>query len=123
MLPVGLRGVSMSDADRIRSVLSKPFVLPNGQVVKNRLLKSAMSETLGTGEGQPTEALLRLYRQWADGGIGLMVTGNVMVDRDAFAEPGNVCVEDDRSATRAGRCRGSSTPTPWPRAPCPGRQI
>jgi 2,4-dienoyl-CoA reductase-like NADH-dependent reductase (Old Yellow Enzyme family) len=86
----------MSDADRIRSVLSKPFVLPNGQVVKNRLLKSAMSETLGTGEGQPTEALLRLYRQWADGGIGLMVTGNVMVDRDAFAEPGNVCVEDDR---------------------------
>jgi 2,4-dienoyl-CoA reductase-like NADH-dependent reductase (Old Yellow Enzyme family) len=35
------------------AVLAQPFTLPNGVVVKNRLLKSAMSEALGTRDGAP----------------------------------------------------------------------
>jgi 2,4-dienoyl-CoA reductase-like NADH-dependent reductase (Old Yellow Enzyme family) len=71
-------------------------ILPCGQVVPNRLLKSAMSETLGTKDNRPTQRLVQLYRTWAEGGIGLSVTGNVMVDRGALGEPGNVVIEDDR---------------------------
>ncbi|TNE91647.1 MAG: NADH:flavin oxidoreductase/NADH oxidase family protein [Deltaproteobacteria bacterium] len=79
------------------STLATPFTLPaTGQVVPNRTLKSAMSETLGTATGAPTDALVELYGRWARGGIGLSVTGNVMVDFGARGEPGNVVVEDDR---------------------------
>jgi len=74
--------------------LAQPLTLPSGTVIKNRLFKSAMSETLGTPEGAATPELARLYGAWADGGIGLCVTGNVMIDRGALGEPGNVVIED-----------------------------
>jgi 2,4-dienoyl-CoA reductase-like NADH-dependent reductase (Old Yellow Enzyme family) len=78
------------------AVLQQVLTLPNGAVLKNRLVKSAMSEALGTRSGAPTPELTRLYQAWADGGIGLCVTGNVMIDRRAMGEPGNVAIEDDR---------------------------
>lgn len=78
------------------AVLSQPFTLRNGTVIKNRLLKSAMSEALGTRERAPTPELARLYGAWAEGGIGLCITGNVMIDRRALGEPGNVVIEDER---------------------------
>lgn len=77
-------------------ILASPFRLPGGQVVKNRLAKSAMSETLGTPVNRVSDELVTLYRRWSRGGIGLAMTGNVMVDRRALGEPGNVAVEDDR---------------------------
>jgi 2,4-dienoyl-CoA reductase-like NADH-dependent reductase (Old Yellow Enzyme family) len=79
-----------------QAVLAQSFTLPGGAVVKNRLFKSAMSEALGTRQGAATPELVRLYGAWADGGIGLCVTGNVMVDRRALGEPGNVVIEDER---------------------------
>lgn len=79
-----------------QAVLAQAFTLPNGAVIKNRLFKSAMSEALGTREGAATPELVRLYGAWADGGIGLCITGNVMVDRRALGEPGNVVIENDQ---------------------------
>lgn len=62
----------------------------------NRILKSAMSEVLAVqGEHLPTEAHNRVYARWAKGGTGIIVTGNVMIDRAALGEPGNVVLEDD----------------------------
>ncbi|MFM9054411.1 MAG: hypothetical protein ACKOQ5_06135, partial [Solirubrobacterales bacterium] len=55
-----------------------------------------MSEQLGGPAGQPTPELERLYTRWAGGGVGLNITGNVMVDRRSIGEPLNVVVEDDR---------------------------
>ncbi|WP_410210119.1 NADH:flavin oxidoreductase/NADH oxidase family protein [Aquirhabdus sp.] len=78
------------------SALTQSFTLPNGITIKNRLIKSAMSETQGTAHNRVTPALVRLYRRWAQGGIGLAITGNVMIDRKAIGEPGNVVVEDER---------------------------
>jgi 2,4-dienoyl-CoA reductase-like NADH-dependent reductase (Old Yellow Enzyme family) len=78
------------------AVLAQPFTLPNGVHIKNRLFKSAMSEALGTRDGAPTPELTRLYGAWAEGGIGLCVTGNVMIDHAALGEPGNVVIADDR---------------------------
>lgn len=73
-----------------------PLTLPSGTVLKNRIAKSAMSETLGTVDNHPTAALNTLYERWARGGTGLLITGNVMVDASALGEPNNVVVEDDR---------------------------
>jgi len=78
------------------STLAQPLTLTRGAVIKNRLLKSAMSEALGTREGAPLPGLAQLYRVWAAGGVGLCVTGNVMIDRRALGEPGNVVIEDAR---------------------------
>lgn len=78
-----------------QAVLAQPFTLPNGQVVKNRLFKSAMSEALSDRSCMANDELARLYGAWADGGIGLCITGNVMIDKRALGEPGNVVIEDE----------------------------
>ncbi len=77
-----------------QATLAQPLTLPNGSKIKNRLVKSAMSEALGTREGASTPELNRLYAAWAEGGIGLCVTGNVMIDMNARGEPGNVVIQD-----------------------------
>ncbi|GAB3083233.1 NADH:flavin oxidoreductase/NADH oxidase family protein [Nocardioides zeae] len=105
--------------------LGTPLDLPCGQRLPNRLMKSALSEALGTSTGAPTRRLERLYDAWAGGGWGLVVTGNVMVDLRHRGEPGNVVVEDDRhlDALRrwAAGFRASGTPL-WMQVNHPGRQ-
>ena len=72
------------------------LTLPNGAVIPNRLAKAAMEENMADADHAPSEALIRLYKAWADGGVGLILTGNVMIDRRAMTGPG------DRR-TRAGK--------------------
>ena len=45
-------------------LLNRPLTLPNGAVLRNRLAKAAMSETLGTYDNRPTMDLVRLYQRW-----------------------------------------------------------
>lgn len=77
--------------------LHQPFELPNGSVLPNRIAKAALSESLSRRDHTPGTRIKTLYRRWADNGAGLVITGNVMVDRRAIGEPGNVVVEDDRA--------------------------
>ena len=105
--------------------LDQPLELPCGATLKNRLGKSAMSETLGTTDNRVTAKLTRLYRAWARGGTGLSVTGNVMIDRRALGEPCNVVLEDRRDMdrlkawARAGRENGTHL---WMQINHPGKQ-
>ncbi|MFU5616546.1 NADH:flavin oxidoreductase/NADH oxidase family protein [Pseudomonas aeruginosa] len=78
-----------------KDLLNERLRLPNGSVLRNRLAKAAMSEALGTYDNRPTLDLVQLYRRWAATGLGLIVTGNVMIDRRALGEPGNVVIEDE----------------------------
>jgi 2,4-dienoyl-CoA reductase-like NADH-dependent reductase (Old Yellow Enzyme family) len=78
------------------SILAKPLILKNGVTIKNRFFKAALSEVLAKKDDSPSQLLVNLYRTWARGGAGLVVTGNVMIDRRALGEPGNVVVEDER---------------------------
>lgn len=77
-----------------QELLAQPLTLANGAVIRNRLAKSAMSEALGTTGNRVTEGLAHLYGRWAEGGIGLQITGNVMVDARALGEPNNVVLEN-----------------------------
>ena len=79
-----------------QELIARRFGLPCGQTLKNRLMKSAMSEALGTADNHVTPGLVTLYERWARGGAGLLVTGNIMVDRNALGEPNNVAVEDEQ---------------------------
>src|ERR1700722_8472949 len=81
----------------MRTVLTDPLRLPCGAVLDNRIVKSAITEGLADACGWPTADLERLYSGWADGGFGLMITGNVIVDGDHLERPGNVIIDAEPS--------------------------
>jgi 2,4-dienoyl-CoA reductase-like NADH-dependent reductase (Old Yellow Enzyme family) len=85
------------------SDLASPLALPCGRTIGNRLVKAAMSEQLAGPCGEPTEALIRLYEQWASSGASVLITGNVMIDASATSEPRQVVVEDARDAALLAR--------------------
>lgn len=100
-------------------------MLPSGVVVSNRIAKSALSEGLGDRAQAPTPNLVRLYRRWSESGAGLLITGNVMVDRRALGEVGNVAVEDDRHVERLAEWAGAARSgggQAWVQLNHPGRQ-
>lgn len=108
------------------TILGSSFTLKNGQEIKNRLFKSAMSEQLGTREHNPKPGLAKLYGRWAKGGIGLSMTGNIMIDRKALGEPKNVVLDEQSDLTEfkkwatAGKENGSHV---WAQLNHPGKQI
>jgi 2,4-dienoyl-CoA reductase-like NADH-dependent reductase (Old Yellow Enzyme family) len=71
-------------------VLRRSLELPCGAVLKNRLAKSAMSDSLANGEGDPTEAQIRLYERWAEGGAAVSIIGEVQGDPRFPETPGNL---------------------------------
>lgn len=79
-------------------MLGQSLVLPCGAHVPNRIAKASMTEGLATPDGVPTPELDRLYRVWSDGGAGVLLTGNVQVDRDHLERPGNVVVDREPDA-------------------------
>lgn len=100
--------------------------LPNGTTLPNRIAKAAMEENLADTSQAPSAELLRLYQAWAAGGAGLLLTGNVMVDRRAMTGPGGVVLEDERQLdkfrewARIGRAHGAQF---WMQINHPGRQM
>jgi 2,4-dienoyl-CoA reductase-like NADH-dependent reductase (Old Yellow Enzyme family) len=107
-------------------VLSDSYTLANGTQIKNRLYKSAMSEQLGDKHHNPSKGLVKLYERWAKGGIGLAITGNVMIDRTALGEPKNVVLDEqsDLSAFKNWAVAGKQNNTHiWPQLNHPGKQV
>lgn len=82
-----------------------PLTLPCGAVIPNRLCKAAMEENLADPGQVPGERLINLYTAWAKGGVGLILTGNVMVDPTAMTGPGGVLLEQGSLADADTRTR------------------
>lgn len=107
------------------SAIGQPLELACGQTLANRLMKAGLSEQLSDREHAPTRALEQLYDRWGRGGCGLIITGNVTVDRRHMAEPRNVAIEDGRDRdrlhrwARAGQRGGTRI---WVQLNHPGRQ-
>lgn len=106
--------------------LFDPLALPNGSTIPNRIAKAAMEENMADADHAPSEHLLRLYQAWAEGGAGLLISGNVMVDSRAMTGPGGVVLEDDTHLARferwarVGRAKGAQF---WLQINHPGRQM
>ncbi len=96
-----------------RSRLYDPFVLPNGVALKNRIIKSAMSDSLGDGLGNPTSEQIKAYQAWAGGGVAASIIGEVQVNARYPEKPGNLILDElsDKAKftelTRAGTENGS----------------
>jgi len=81
-------------------MLEAPLTLPSGLTLPNRIAKAAMTEALADEDNQPGELLGRLYARWSAGGVGLLITGNAMIDRRYLERTGNVVLDErtDRAA-------------------------
>ena len=105
------------------TLLAEPLKLRCGALLPNRLVKSALSEQLGDRRNAPTRELAELYRTWAAGGAGALITGNVMVDPAALGEPRNVTATADPAGFRAWARAVEGTGTRlWVQLNHPGRQ-
>lgn len=108
--------------------IASPLTLPCGQVFKNRLGKSAMTEGLADSANRATPPLATLYRRFAEGGSGFLLTGNIQVDPDHLERPGNVVAdrrmdETARQALAAMAAAGSAHDTRiWAQLSHAGRQ-
>lgn len=106
--------------------IADPFKLPCGVTLKNRLVKSAMSENMGTTDHLPNKKFDTAYEIWANGGSAVNITGNVMVDLSHLGEPRNVVIDknfkdDDllKNWTKAGTKNGTQL---WMQINHPGKQ-
>jgi len=106
--------------------ISSPLTLPCGVVLANRLCKAAMSEGLADHKNDATARHVNLYRRWASSGAGLLLSGNVQVDRQHLERPGNIVLDADtdmtalRAMAAAGTAGGSDF---WLQLSHTGRQV
>lgn len=105
--------------------LSSPLDLPCGARLSNRLCKAALTEGLADPMNRATPQLEHLYRLWSEGGAGLVITGNVQVDRAHLERPGNVVIDGNggldalKAYAAAGTVAGNHL---WMQINHPGRQ-
>ncbi len=106
--------------------LFSPLTLANGSTLPNRLAKAAMEENMADAGQFPGRALRDLYAQWAQGGAGLIITGNVMIDGRALTGPGGVVLEKGtpldafKAWAKASQSHGAQV---WMQINHPGRQV
>ncbi len=99
--------------------------------VKNRIAKTATSETRASDAGEITDSYLEWYEPLAKGGVGLIITGNVYAGREGQSTPKQGGIDrDDRESggargdfrtRRPAACRrsgplGGMSPVPSPEA-------
>ncbi|MBL6749074.1 MAG: NADH:flavin oxidoreductase/NADH oxidase family protein [Nevskia sp.] len=106
-------------------LLAQPLKLPCGATLSNRLGKAPLTEGLADPHNRATDKLVRLYRLWSEGGAGLLVSGNVQVDRRYLERAGNVAIDNNggldmvRAYAKAGTSGGNHF---WMQINHPGRQ-
>lgn len=107
------------------SYLKKPISLPCGVTLPNRLVKAAMSENMARNLNPGVE-FVNAYKMWANGGTGLLISGNVMIDSRHLGEPNNVVIEkgrDNKEALKDWAAATSGTDTKlWIQINHPGKQ-
>ncbi len=75
-------------------MIGQPITLSSGAVLRNRIVKSALSEALGDAFNDPTDGLISLYELWGHSGAALLITGNIPVDRWHLEHAANLVIDD-----------------------------
>ena len=70
-----------------------------GKILKNRIAKGSMAEYHFEGKegGDHTEFHHTLYKRWADGGLGMILTGHIFVDRDTKGDIADPVIDENSS--------------------------
>ena len=71
----------------------------NGMLMNNRMIRSATWEGMCDQDGRPTEKLINCYRDLAQGGIGLIISGYTFVLPEGKGLPGKMGIHTDDFAT------------------------
>ena len=71
-------------AENSKNNIESALKLPCGVAVKNRICKAAMTEGLADEQNRATQKHVTLYERWAQGGAGILLTGNVQIDHRVF---------------------------------------
>lgn len=66
-----------------KEALQSRVMLPNGQQISNRLVKTGITDGLCTSHGDPTPAMITAYQLYAKGGYGMMISPDVSVSRSS----------------------------------------
>lgn len=68
----------------------------SGRTAPNRFLKAAMTERLSSWDpknlearGIPSDNLINVYKRWGEGQLGMILTGNIMMEFDQLEAAGN----------------------------------
>ena len=106
--------------------ISDSLVLPCGASLPNRLAKSAMSENMANPQFTPGIEFVNAYTTWVNGGTGLSISGNVMVDSRYLGEPNNIVIEeglDNKDELKKwAKCSTDSDSHIWIQLNHPGKQ-
>jgi 2,4-dienoyl-CoA reductase-like NADH-dependent reductase (Old Yellow Enzyme family) len=86
----------------VSDILKQPLPLPCGAVLPNRLAKAAMTERIADSHNRATARHERLYRLWSEGGAGMLLTGNVQIDKKHLEAAGNVAIDGTEDAAALG---------------------
>ncbi|KAK2042910.1 FMN-linked oxidoreductase [Colletotrichum somersetense] len=76
--------------------IAKPLTLACGLTLSNRLVKAAMAEGLGQKDAQNLpggKECLDAYGEWAKGGWGTIITGNVQIDPSHLGGPEDFAID------------------------------
>ncbi len=109
----------------VENYINTTFQLPCGAKLNNRLVKSAMTERISNQNFEPTIEHEKLYEKWSETGAGLLITGNVTIDRIHLESAGNICFDDEnmipklKSWAEAGKKNGNHI---WVQISHAGRQ-
>ncbi|KAK5188712.1 hypothetical protein LTR16_008178, partial [Cryomyces antarcticus] len=68
----------------------------SGKTAPNRFMKAAMTERISSwsptdlkARGIPSKNLINVYRRWGEGALGVILTGNIMIEYDQLEAAGN----------------------------------
>ncbi|MGU9950722.1 MAG: NADH:flavin oxidoreductase/NADH oxidase family protein [Gammaproteobacteria bacterium WSBS_2016_MAG_OTU1] len=75
-------------------MIDKELKLGCGAVLKNRIVKSAMSEALSDECNNPGDAHINLFALWGKSGAALLITGNTPIDRRHLEHAGNFVLDE-----------------------------
>jgi len=107
--------------------MEQSLTLPCGATLKNRIVKSAMSEQMAApGVNRPDDQQVILYQRWSMGGTGLLISGNIMTSKsslgtifDVVIGRGHECLEELKCWAKAGTANNTHL---WMQINHPGKQ-
>lgn len=65
--------------------------------LKNRIVRSATNEHLGTLDGCITDDYIKVYHDLAKSGVGLIITSHMAIDKNQRADITHICINDSRN--------------------------
>lgn len=76
-------------------IIAEPLTLPCGLTLPNRLVKCPMQETQAKAPWfDPPDTFHNLYKTWGESQYGMLLTGQVQIDRRYFSIAGDVCCHE-----------------------------